>query len=181
MGSRTKWRSRDRRAAGSLMGWLLNIPPDVMTARHEIKYRESLHRALQRLTQTHRWLPKPSQRMSEIFEKRVHLNIILHCKTGVRVPELGIRVTQVCQTFSLTGTTGTNHFRLEWNGGSNQHSNPLAAIVASGSGSCTTGSRARRARWRTEPQASRASWTDDGCYQGSGDCPKEIDWTSIAQ
>lgn len=51
------------------MGWLLNIPPDVMTVRHEIKYRESLLRVrdFQHLTQTHRWLPKPSQRMLEIL------------------------------------------------------------------------------------------------------------------
>ena len=46
---------------------------------------------------------------------------------------------------------------------------PTSAAIASGSGSCTTGSLARRARWRTEPQASRASWTNDGCCWRSGE------------
>lgn len=51
--------------------------------------------------------------MLEIFEKRIHLNIILHCKTGVRVPKLGVRVTQVCQSFSLIGTIEPSIF--DWN------------------------------------------------------------------
>ena len=71
----------------------------------------------------------------EIFQTRFHLHIIIQI----------------------------SKFRFPKNRGScsrsSKHFNqlPTSAAFASGSGSCTTGSRARRARWRTEPQASRDS------------------------